>query len=36
MQQLNYDVDNDLLEPEIVADSGFLQDNRYFSEEGGK
>ncbi|MFL3710624.1 osmoprotectant ABC transporter substrate-binding protein [Vagococcus salmoninarum] len=35
MQQLNYDVDNDLLEPEIVA-TRFLQDNRYFSEEGGK
>lgn len=35
MQQLNYDVDNDLLEPESVA-TRFLQDNRYFSEEGGK
>lgn len=33
MQKLNYEVDDNLLEPEIVAQR-FLQEHRYFSEEG--
>lgn len=34
MQQLNYEADNNLLEPEIVAQR-FLQKNHYFEEKGG-
>lgn len=33
MQKLNFEVDDNLLEPEIVAQR-FLQEHRYFSEEG--
>ncbi len=32
MQQLNYQVDNDLLEPTVVAER-FLQENNYFEGE---
>lgn len=34
MQKLNYEADNNLLEPEIVAER-FLQKNHYFEEKGG-
>ena len=34
MQQLNYEVDNNLLEPEVVAER-FLQEHQYFEEKGG-
>lgn len=34
MQELNYQADNDLMEPAIVAER-FLKDNHYFDTEGG-
>lgn len=35
MQKLNYEADNNLLEPAVVAQR-FLEDNNYFDKEGGK